>query len=62
MFKILLVVGLISLCLANTHLNIKYRDFLNGAGSYNEAIAREMYSQFHSVHREKSEFRFKVFA
>ena len=62
MLKILLVVGLLSLCLANTHLNVKYRDFLNGAGEYNEAQAREIYSQFHSIHREKSEFRFNVFA
>ncbi len=40
LLKILLVVGLISVCFANTHLNVKYRDFLNGAGEFNEAIAR----------------------
>jgi hypothetical protein len=62
MLKILLVFGLLSICLANTHLNVKYRTFLNGFGEFNEATAREIYTQFHSLYREKSEFRFKVFA
>ena len=40
LLKILLVVGLISLCLANNHLNVKYRDFLSGAGQHNEVTVR----------------------
>ncbi len=62
MLKILLVLGLLSICLANSHLNVKYRSFLNSFGEFKEATAREIYSQFHSLYREKSEFRFKVFA
>jgi len=62
LLKILLVFGLVTLCLANVHLNVRYRDFLNGAGEFNDVLAREIYSQFHSIHREKSEFRFKIFA
>jgi hypothetical protein len=30
MFKILLLSGLLALALSNIHLNIKYRDFING--------------------------------
>lgn len=61
LLKILLVLGLATLCLSNVHLNVKYRNFLRGEGSFDQSIAREIYSQFKSVHRERSEYRFKVF-
>ena len=62
MLKFLLVLGLVTLCCANVHLNVKYRNFLQGAIEYNDATAREIYSQFHSIYREKSEYRFRIFA
>jgi len=60
LLKILLILGLATLCFSNLHLNVKYRNFLNGVGSFDESAAREIYSQFTSV-RGKSEYRFKVF-
>lgn len=60
LLKILLILGLATLCLSNLHLNVKYRNFLNGVGSFDESAAREIYSQFTSA-RGKSEYRFKVF-
>jgi cathepsin H len=61
LLKILLVLGLATLCLGNLHLNVKYRSFLNGNGVFEESIAREIYSQFKSAHYQRSEYRFKVF-
>jgi cathepsin H len=61
LLKILFVLGLATLCLSNVHLNVKYRQFLNGAGEFDQTIAKEIYSQFKSVHSERSEYRFKVF-
>lgn len=60
LLKILLVLGLATLCLGNLHLNVKYRNFLNGVDSFDNSVAREIYNQFTSV-RGKSEYRFKVF-
>ncbi len=60
LLKILLVLGLATLCLGNLHLNLKYRSFLNGAGEFDETIAKEIYSQFTSS-KGKSEYRFRVF-
>ena len=62
LIKILLVIGLATLCLSNAHLNIKYRNFLNGEGSFDQSIAREIYSQFKGTFKEKNEYRFSVFA
>ena len=61
LLKILLIIGLATLCLSNVHLNVKYRSFLNGAGQFDEKIAREMYGVFKSTLKEKSEYRFLVF-
>ncbi len=36
LFKILLVLGLVTLCLGNLNLNIKYKSFLNGAGEFDQ--------------------------
>jgi cathepsin H len=62
LIKILLVIGFATLCLSNVHLNIKYRSFLNGEGSFDESIAREMYAQFKGSFKEKNEYRYSVFA
>jgi len=35
-----LVLGLVMLVQSNVHLNIKYRDFLNGEGVYSDLIAK----------------------
>ncbi len=40
MLKILLIVGLVSLTLANTHLNLKYRNVLEGEGVLSELVAK----------------------
>lgn len=62
MSKILLISCLVALALCNLHLNIKYRNFINGESLYSEAVAREIYNQYHSPYTTKSEFRFKIFA
>ncbi len=62
MSKILLVSCLLALAIANIHLNIKYRDFVNGEGVYSETIARDIYRQYQSPYTTKSELRFKIFA
>lgn len=59
--KILLLSVLVISALANVHLNIKYRSFLDGAHAFEELVAKEIYSQFRSPYTEKSEFRFKIF-
>jgi len=43
-------------------LNIKYRNFLNGEGEFDEKLAKTIYAQFHSPYTSKSDFRFKIFA
>ena len=43
------------------HLNIKYRDFLNGEGLFDEVLAKKIYSQFQSPYTSKSDYRMKVF-
>ena len=48
MSKILLIAAILTVADCNLHLNIKYRGFINGEGLFNEAKAREIYSQFHS--------------
>ena len=44
MSKILLLSLLVVLTLANVHLNIKYRDFLNGEGLFDEVLAKKIYN------------------
>ena len=61
MSKILLISLLVVVALCNVHLNIKYRQFLNGEGDFSELRAREIYNQFYSPYTQKSEYRFKVF-
>lgn len=61
LIKILLVLGLATLCLSNLHLNVKYRTFLKGDGEFDEKVAREIYSQFKGTFKQ-SEYRFSVFA
>ena len=62
MSKILLISLLVAVALCNLHLNVKYRNFLNGDGIFTELKAREIYSQFYSPYTTKSDYRFKVFA
>jgi cathepsin H len=62
MSKILLVAALVAVCLCNIHLNIKYRNFLNGDGLFEEATARKIYNEFYSPYTTKSDYRFKIFA
>lgn len=47
--------------LANLHLNVKYRNFLEGSYPLTEKIAREIYKEYQSTQNEKSFFRFKIF-
>jgi cathepsin H len=61
MSKILLLAVIVSVCICNLHLNIKYRSFVNGEGSFSELTAREIYNQFHSPYTARSEYRFKIF-
>jgi cathepsin H len=62
MSKILLLAAILAVALCNLHLNIKYRDFVNGEGVFSEAVAREIYGQFHSPYTQRSEIRFKIFS
>ena len=49
MSKILLIAAILAVAFCNLHLNIKYRDFVNGEGLFTEAKAREIYSLFHLI-------------
>jgi cathepsin H len=62
MSKILLLAALLAVALCNLHLNIKYRNFVNGEGLFSEATARQIYREFRSPHHAPSELRFKIFA
>jgi hypothetical protein len=61
MSKILLLSGLIALAICNIHLNIKYRDFLNGEQPFDELVAKKIYSEYYSPYTTKSDYSFKVF-
>ncbi len=61
MSKILLLTALVALTLANIHLNIKYRDFINGEGLFDELTAKKIYNDYHSPYTTKSDYRFKIF-
>lgn len=61
MSKILLISALVALTLCNIHLNIKYRDFLQGESVFNEFTAKQIYKQFYSPYTVKSDARFKIF-
>jgi hypothetical protein len=61
MSKILLLLGLLAVTLCNLHLNIKYRDFLNGEQALDEVLIKKIYSEFYSPYTTKSDYRFKVF-
>jgi len=58
---LIFIVGLIILATANIHLNVKYRDVIHGRAELTEEIARQVYSEFQSVHAHKSESRYEVF-
>ncbi len=59
--KIILALTIITLASANLHLNIKYKNVLEGPEELTERIAQEIYMNFRSPHYERSEYRFKVF-
>lgn len=59
--KIILALTIITLASANLHLNIKYKNVLEGPEALTERIAQEIYMNFRSPHYERSEYRFKVF-
>ena len=59
--KIILTLTILTLATANVHLNIKYRNVLNGAEELTERVAQEIYMNFRSTNFEKSDYRFKVF-
>ena len=61
MSKILLLAALVAVALCNVHLNVKYRDFLNGEGLFDELTAKRIYAEFHSPYTTKSDYRFKIF-
>lgn len=62
MSKILLISCIVAVALANIHLNIKYRSFVDGVDLYSTAVARQIFNDFHSPYTSKSEIRFKIFA
>ena len=59
--KLTLFILFIGLITANSHLNIKYRDILNGNKQLTHELAKEIYSDFRSPYHEKSEYRFELF-
>jgi len=59
--KFLLVLTILGLATANLHLNVKYRNIIDGEGALDEKIAQEIYQGFKSLHFERSEYRFKIF-
>lgn len=59
--KIFALILLIGFATANLHLNIKYRNFVEGSQPLTQRIAEEIYREFQSTNYEKSEYRFKVF-
>lgn len=61
MSKFLLILVILGFASANLHLNIKYRDIIEGEGILDEKTAQEIYQNFRSQHFEKSEYRFKIF-
>ena len=61
MSKVLLITALIAVAFANIHLNIKYRDFLNGEGLFSELTAKKIYQEYYSPYTIKSDYRFKIF-
>jgi len=62
MSKILLVACLVAVALANIHLNIKYRSFVDGEDVFSMTVARQIFNEFYSPYTSKSEIRFKIFA
>ena len=56
----IIIAAVIAVCLCNTHLNIKYRDFMEGKGTFDMNLARKMYAEYKSA-TEKSTYRFGVF-
>ena len=61
MNKLLILAILVTICLSNTHINIKYRDFLNGKSEFNLDTVRQIYSEYRSENFEKSAYRFGIF-
>jgi cathepsin H len=58
---IVIFVGLLILACCNLHLNVKYRDVLHGRNELTEELARQIYSEFESVHATKSESHYEIF-
>lgn len=59
--KIILALLVVSLASANMHLNVKFRDVLNGPQELTERVAQQIYLEFRSPNFERSDYRFKVF-
>ena len=59
---LLLSVAFIYEATSNSHLNVKYRHFLNGHQKLTKEVAKEIYEQFQSKYYPKSEYRFNVFS
>lgn len=59
--KFILTLAVLSLVSANLHLNIKYKNILDGPEPLTERVAQEIYMNFRSPNFERSEYRFKVF-
>ena len=59
--KFILTLTIIGLATANLHLNVKYRNILEGPQALDERIAQEIYMHFKSPHFERSEYRFRIF-
>jgi cathepsin H len=59
--KFILTLTIIGLATANLHLNVKYRNILEGPQALDERVAQEIYMHFKSPHFERSEYRFRIF-
>ena len=61
MSKIILALLIVGLASANLHLNVKFRNILDGPEELTERIAQQIYLEFHSPNFERSDYRFQVF-
>lgn len=59
---LVLSVALIYQATSNSHLNVKYRHFLNGREKLTKEVAKQIYDQFQSKYYPKSEYRFNLFS
>jgi len=57
----LLLALFVTVCICNAHINVKYRDFLNGKTQFDLSTAKKIYAEFRSESFETSSYRFGIF-